>query len=144
VDESGKALLCDFGLCRIRYEISRTHTQVLQGGRVRFVAPELWSDQDPRRTTEASDTYSLAMTIYALGTQQSPFSQYHNDFAVVNAALSGTRPEQPDSLGGLSPRETAGLWKIMSEMWKQDPLRRPSMHLVKARFNMLFDTSNTT
>jgi serine/threonine protein kinase len=137
VDESGNALLCDFG--RIQYG----NTEVLQAGRVHFIAPELWLGQDPRRTTEASDTYSLAMMIYALGTQQRPFSEYHNDIAVMNATLSGTRPEQPESLGGLSPHETAGLWKIMSHMWKQDPLRRPSMHLVKACFNMLFDTSNT-
>ena len=142
VDESGEALICDFGLCRVRYEVSRTHTEIRQGGRVRFVAPESWSSQRPHRINEASDTYSLAMTIYALGTRLRPFSEYNHDFAVVNVVQSGTRPTQPESLGGLPPCETAELWKIMSSMWAQDPHRRPSMHLVKARFHMLFGTSD--
>jgi len=141
-DESGEALLCDFGLCRIRYEISRTHTEIRQGGRVRFVAPELWSGQRPLRINEASDTYSLAMTIYALGTHRRPLFKYDNDFAVVNAIQTGARPEQPESLGGLPPHKTEELWKIMSAMWAQDPDRRSSMHLVKARFYMLFGGSD--
>ena len=105
-DESGEALLCDFGLCRIRYEISRTYTEIRQGGRVRFVAPELWSGQRPLRINEASDTYSLAMTIYALGTHRRPLFKYDNDFTVVNAIQTGARPEEPESLGGLPPHKT--------------------------------------
>lgn len=81
------------------------------------------------------------MTIYALGTQRAPFFQYHNDYVIMSAVVKGTRPERPESLGGLSARETAELWKIMNAMWTQDPLRRPSMHLVQTRFKTLFDRS---
>lgn len=44
-----------------------------QGGRARFVAPELSAGPEKFRINEASDIYSLAMTIYALGTGLPPF-----------------------------------------------------------------------
>ena len=72
VSYTGDCLLCDFGLSRIRHEISRTHTTIHQGGQPRFIAPEIFFAIEAR-INEKSDVYSLAMTIYALGTRSPPF-----------------------------------------------------------------------
>ena len=35
------AVLCDFGFSCIRHEVTRTHTMIREGGRLRYLAPEL-------------------------------------------------------------------------------------------------------
>lgn len=47
VSRTGDCLLCDFGLSRIRHEISRTYTTIHQGDRQRFIAPEISSGLEP-------------------------------------------------------------------------------------------------
>ena len=123
---TGDCLLCDFGLSRIRHEISRTYTTIHQGGRQRFIAPEISSGLEAR-INEKSDVYSLAMTIYALGTMSLPFGHIERDLAVYRAVQEGERPQPCDSLGGLAAEETAHLWSVMERMWKQDPDCRPTV-----------------
>ena len=94
----GVALVCDFGFSRIRHEVSRTNTIIRQGGRPRFVAPELSMGHEKIRGTEASDVYSLAMTIFTLATGVTPLNDIGNVFAVVRAAEEGTRPPRFKSL----------------------------------------------
>ena len=120
----GDCLLCDFGLSRIRHEISRTHTILHQGGRQRFIAPEISSGLEAR-INEKSDVYSLAMTIYALGARSMPFGHIDQDIVVCRAAREGERPQQCDSLGRLTTEETAHLWSSMERMWSHDPRCRP-------------------
>jgi serine/threonine protein kinase len=59
VDDSGRALIGDFGLARIQDEYGVGFTQSLFSGTVRFLPPELLIDDTP--TTE-SDVHSLACT----------------------------------------------------------------------------------
>jgi len=124
VSRTGDCLLCDFGLSRIRHEISRTHTTIHQGGRQRFIAPEISSGLEARIK---SDVYSLAMTIYALGTMSLPFGHIDRDLAVYRAVQEGERPPPCDSLGGLAAEETVHLWSLIERMWKQDPDCRPTV-----------------
>lgn len=63
-----------------------------QGGRLRFVAPEIL--KGIQRVNEASDVYSLAMTIYALGTGKRPFHDIFADYAASRAAEDGKRPSR--------------------------------------------------
>ena len=96
----GQCLLCDFGLSRIKHEITRTLTIASHGGRQRFIAPEICDPEtEETRIDESSDIYSLAMTIYALGTRSVPFVGLNNGRA-RQAAVQGERPSKPDSLGG--------------------------------------------
>jgi serine/threonine protein kinase len=64
VEEYGRALLCDFGLTRIKADItSRTRTMgdtVVSGSR-NWMAPELLLGSLPRTP---SDVYSFGMTLY--------------------------------------------------------------------------------
>ena len=119
-------MLYDFGLSRIRHEISRTHTTIHQGGRERFLAPEIASGTE-WRINEKSDIYSLAMTIYALGTKSFPFQHTDRDIAACRVAREGERPQKLSSLGGLTMEETEPLWTLMERMWNHDPECRPAV-----------------
>jgi serine/threonine protein kinase len=112
-------LLCDFGLSRIRHEISRTHTIIHTGGRYRFIAPEIYSGEETC-VNERSAIYSLAMTIYALGTKSLPFGDL-NELAAAHEAAKGKRPSKQDSLGGLNAEDTQLLWSLVERMWDQEP-----------------------
>ena len=126
VSRTGDCLLCDFGLSRIRHEISRTHTTILQGGRARFIAPEIWFGEEDR-INESSDIYSLAMTIYALGTRSVPLAHIRGDAAACRVAREGERPQKPVSLGGLTINEIELIWPLMEKMWSSIPHLRPTV-----------------
>ncbi|KAJ7853032.1 kinase-like domain-containing protein, partial [Mycena olivaceomarginata] len=64
VEDSGRALLCDFGLVRIKADItSRTHigSDTAVPGSRNWIAPELLSGSLPR---PPSDIYAFGMTLY--------------------------------------------------------------------------------
>lgn len=128
VNEEGTVQLCDFGLSRIRYEITRTQTAIRAGGRLRFLSPELTlgDDDGAFRTNEASDIYAFAMTIYSLGTQGSPFKEMANEWAAAQAAQQKRRPSLPSSLGGMDEKRSGRLMDIITAMWNHDPHLRPS------------------
>lgn len=65
-------------MSRIRHAISRTLTSRRDGGRSRYVAPELEAGM-VLSSTEPSDIYSFAMTIIALGTGVKPFFDIERD-----------------------------------------------------------------
>lgn len=121
IDIGGNALLCDFGFSRIRHEVTRTHTRIREGGHLRFLAPELTLGQEKFRTTQESDIYSLAMTFLALVTLAPPFAEYDREYAAMNAAHQGIRPQRPEFF-----KDTVDhLWCFMGRMWNQEPSERP-------------------
>ena len=125
IDARGKALLCDFGFSRIRHEVTRTHTRIREGGQTRFLAPELTLGQKEKfRTTQESDIYSLAMTFLALVALAPPFAEYDNEYAAMNAAQRGIRPQRPEF--STFPKDTVDqLWCFMERMWDKEPSERP-------------------
>jgi serine/threonine protein kinase len=124
--------LCDFGFSRIRHEVTRTHTNIREGGRLRFLAPELSGGQESFRTTTASDVYSLAMTFFNLSTLCLPLEEHYNEWAAADAARQGQRPQMVDT-----PRFLAGyfsmLWDLMMMMWEHDQSARPTAATVTQR-----------
>lgn len=125
IDSSGQALLCDFGLSRIRHEVTRTFTFIRSGGRELFVAPELSADDDPR-PDEAGDIYTFAMTILKLGTGANPFSgEFKNERVALREAQQGRRPRRPATFGGLPNAPFDTLWSLMEKMWAHNPAERP-------------------
>lgn len=126
IDIRGQALLCDFGLSRIRHGITRTYTCIRTGGRSLFIPPELSYQAEPR-SNECGDIYTFTMAILKLGTGANPFKgEYRNDFEAVAMAHNGWRPRKPFlTLGGLRYALFDGLWAFMERMWAHDPARRP-------------------
>ncbi|KAF8296967.1 kinase-like protein [Clavulina sp. PMI_390] len=143
LDGSGHPLLCDFGLCRIRHEVSRTRTMRQEGGRIRFLAPELSSSLEGQfRTTPASDIFSLAMTLLNIWTGEMPFAEVRNEWQVASRVNQGMRPNR---LGGmlLSPYLNSTLWTLLEEMWAQKPNKRPSSDNVSLRLERVFNTDGS-
>ena len=126
IDTDGTPKLCDFGLSRIKHEITRSQTSIDEGGYMTHMAPELW-ETEVFRTTPESDVFSFAITIYELGTQSSPFAHItKNEYAVARLIQIRRRPDQPINLAGLSPGISAHLWALIEQMWEHDHTRRPS------------------
>ncbi|KAF8309876.1 kinase-like protein, partial [Clavulina sp. PMI_390] len=133
ITASGHALICDFGLSRIRHDITRTHTTLNQGGRLRFIAPELSRGPEQFRSNEASDVYSLAMTIYSLGVCKVPLWDTANDRQAVKLLEEGKRPgydldlqsvTDVERFGGLEDSSNLKLWSLLRQMWVHDPAER--------------------
>ncbi|KAF8313209.1 kinase-like protein [Clavulina sp. PMI_390] len=134
IDINGKGILCDFGLSRFKHEVTRTATNITEGGKYRYMAPELLSSS-PRhkfRTTPASDCYAFAMTILELATLKKPFAEFNNEQAAFSAAQTGIRPERPTwrTFGSLSEQRVDMLWDLLKQMWDENPSNRPSMYHV--------------
>ncbi|KAF8311136.1 kinase-like protein [Clavulina sp. PMI_390] len=130
LDEKGHPYLCDFGLSRIRHEVTRTRTKQQAGGMARFLAPELTDTMfDKFRTTWQSDVHSLAMLSLNMWTGERPFSHIDLEWRVCEALVKGERPKRPgDTSRRVDLPRLAGdaFWKLLVEMWAQKPTERPT------------------
>ncbi|KAF8308007.1 kinase-like protein [Clavulina sp. PMI_390] len=143
VDRFENALLSDFGLSRIKHEQTRTSTGIIEGGKDRYIAPELMP-KPPHfkwRTTAASDCYAFAMTILELASLRKPFMEYEQGSDARYAAEHRKRPMRPalELFGKLSEGIFDLLWCLLMEMWDHDPTKRPAMKLV---WNRLINMSS--
>ncbi|KAF8313252.1 kinase-like protein [Clavulina sp. PMI_390] len=136
IDADGNGLLSDFGLSRIKHEQTRTATNIVEGGKYRYMAPELLSSLDRKfRTTPASDCYAFAMTILELATLEKPFAEFENERAAFAAAEHGVRPQRPaqEKFGGPNAEAADLIWALLTEMWDEQPGKRPTMYMVNCR-----------
>ncbi|KAF8313233.1 kinase-like protein, partial [Clavulina sp. PMI_390] len=137
IDAEGNGLLSDFGLSRFKHELTRTTTNIAEGGKYRYMAPELLSASSDYkfRTTPASDCYAFAMTILELATLQKPFAEFDNERAAFSAAERGIRPVRPAAKTFQIPEEQVidPLWHLLTEMWEGEPDKRPTMFKVNCR-----------
>jgi serine/threonine protein kinase len=134
IDDYGNPLLCDFGLSRIQHEVTRTFTSIMEGGKYRFLAPELFSGIDQKfRTSCASDCYAFAMTILEMATLQRPFAEFDNEMSASRAAERGQRPRRPEDMGDLPKEAADALWALLGKMWAHDPEERPGLDIAETR-----------
>jgi serine/threonine protein kinase len=138
IDRFGNALLCDFGLSRIRHEVTRTFTIIREGGRPRFLAPELSIGEEKFRTSPASDIFSLSMTFLSIWTREVPFAELPNSRKVEAAIRKGRRPEKPADDIDLPPEMEQEFWLLLTEMWSHDAASRPPSHDVQSRLETIF------
>jgi len=115
-------------------EQSRSQTDLRFGGKLRYAAPELAMGSGQSRTNEASDIYSLAMTIYALASLEHPFSDIKIAHEAASTARSGKRPAKPHEMRLLDARQTEYLWPVLEKMWSQEPEHRLSVVQVEDEF----------
>lgn len=134
IDDDGNPFLCDFGLSRIQHEVTRTFTSIVEGGKYRFLAPELYSGMDQKfRTSRASDCYAFGMTILEMATLQRPFAEFDNEMSASRAAERGQRPRRPEDMGDLPCEAADALWALLVKMWAHDPEERPGLDVVETR-----------
>lgn len=133
IDAYYSALLSDFGLSRIRHDITRTHTTIREGGRLRFLAPELSGGASEKfRTSSSSDIFSFSLTILNTWTVEVPFPE-HNDWAAAAAMRENQRPSRPATNIGLPSETEQDLWLLLVDMWAHDASSRPSTEDVHSR-----------
>ncbi|KAJ7263394.1 kinase-like domain-containing protein [Mycena rebaudengoi] len=135
VEEFGRALLCDFGLARIKADItSRTRSlsdTVVSGSR-NWMAPELLSGSLPRMP---SDIYAFGMTVYELYTGEIPLSGIlYGDF-IEMVFKFGARPLRPE--GDECPRMNDGIWDLAEQCWNKDPKAQPTASQVHDTIQVL-------
>ena len=138
IDAFGNAFLCDFGFSRIRHEITRTLTNIREGGRMRFLAPELLTGPERFRTSPASDIFSLSMTFFSIWARTPPFGELSNERRAGRYIRSGRRPEKPGTEIGLPPGMEKEFWQLIVDMWAHEPLSRPLTDDVQRRLEAIF------
>jgi len=97
VSNTSGYLLCDFGLSRIKHELSLTSKATCQDGHYRFVAPEMPFGELESRLDQRPDIYSLAMTVYTLG--RTPLQRYDRAWRMSRGSQREGPPKH-DSLAG--------------------------------------------
>ncbi|KAF8324082.1 kinase-like protein, partial [Clavulina sp. PMI_390] len=139
INELGDPYVCDFGLSRIRHEVTRTHTMIFEGGRARFLAPELSAGWTERfRTSRESDVFALAMTFLTAWTAKPPFSEVKNEKKAASYIQKGRRPKRCQSAGGFLRPNTATFWTFLEGMWAQEPSARLSAEAVLDGLTQIF------
>ncbi|KAF8301351.1 kinase-like protein, partial [Clavulina sp. PMI_390] len=136
IDKSGIPILCDFGLGRIHHNISRIHTKHEAGGKLWFVAPEVW---ESTRSTKKSDVFSLAMTYLNAWTAQPPFFELDQGWRVASALSEGLRPMLPTKSVALDPAGKGDFWELLKHMWTQEPSNRPTSDYVLMHLEQIFN-----
>ncbi|KAJ7705640.1 hypothetical protein B0H16DRAFT_1439476 [Mycena metata] len=130
VERSGRALLCDFGLSRMKADAtSRTaHTGNTRiAGSRNWMAPELLAGSLPKIP---SDVYAFGMTLFELYTDELPLANIdHTDFIELVFRL-GVRPTRPDTDD--VPKLTDSLWTLAEKCWLQDAKSRPTAGQIHA------------
>ncbi|KAF7362565.1 Kinase-like protein [Mycena venus] len=124
VDGSTRALLCDFGLARIKADTTARsaskETYPASGSR-NWMAPELLTGSTPR---VASDVYAFGMTLYELYTNEIPLVMVAYGDYIELVVRSGIRPQRPDPHE--CPRLKDPLWELAQSCWAGDAKARPT------------------
>ena len=113
---------------------------ILEGGRLRFLAPELSGGLTANfRTTQASDMFALAMTFLNVWTREPPFGEIRNEVKVASNYRKGYRPKRSNvEVGIVGVKEN--FWALLVAMWAQKPADRPSSAVVYRDLGKIFHT----
>ncbi|KAJ6552329.1 kinase-like protein, partial [Mycena vulgaris] len=155
VDVSERALLCDFGLARIKADLTslsnRQGDSVMMGSR-NWMTPELFTGSPVR---PPSDVYAFGMTIYEVGgsslpwvldlicvfrlhTAENPMSHVaYGDFVEVVFRL-GVRPRRPEPED--FPKLTDPVWSLAESCWAMDAKSRPTSQRIHNTITNIIST----
>jgi serine/threonine protein kinase len=138
IDLYGKPLICDFGFSRIHHEVTRTLTNIREGGKYRFLAPELLEGPEKFRTSAATDVFSLSMLYFNLWARQPPFAHLSNELAAATAIRSGERPSRPTDDLGFPFKTMESFWLLIQRMWANKADHRPATEEVQLHLEAIF------
>jgi serine/threonine protein kinase len=127
MDDSAKAVLCDFGLSRVKSDVTtrtaRVNTTPLVGSR-NWMAPERLVRGTLRKPC---DVYSFGMTVYEIYSNEVPLDHLsHLSYSeVVNVVVhQDIRPERPEDDGSVQLHDV--IWELAECCWKKDAATRPT------------------
>ena len=129
ISHSGRAKLCDFGYSAINlastslstrsrrsHNTTSTQSKRLRNTTLAWSAPEMLYENNPVPCSKKTDMYSYGMTLWEIGTRKIPFSEEHNEFAVLRR-ISNNRQES------LKDIPQGGLKALIKRCWEK-PERR--------------------
>ncbi|KLO05503.1 kinase-like protein [Schizopora paradoxa] len=135
IDANGRAVITDFGLARVKEEVSEItgdqHTSLFAGS-TRWMAPELVLAQVEDDSTKRmplstkSDVYAFASVCLEVLTGHVPYPHRKNDHAVTIDVMRGIKPSRGTTCL-VDVEKTSSLWAIMDLCWDENPLARPNM-----------------
>ncbi|KAI5120728.1 hypothetical protein M0805_006434 [Coniferiporia weirii] len=139
VDQSGKPLICDFGVSRILI-VSQTLAgltlpECLAGlGTTRWMARELlnYDPDNPNiivSNTKETDIWSYGMTLYELLAKEIPYAYIEANHHVLIAITKGALPKKPHSFISWSS-SFKDMWAICERCWKRVPGERPVINQI--------------
>ncbi|KAJ7020515.1 hypothetical protein C8F04DRAFT_1050769 [Mycena alexandri] len=125
VESTGRALLCDFGLARLKADAdSRTLTTMdvtpVLGSR-NWMAPELLTGG---RYRMPADIYAFGMTVYELYTDENPLLSIPYGEFIDLVVHRGVRPERPEADEGREMSDE--LWEVATRCWASNTSDRPT------------------
>ncbi|KDQ14059.1 hypothetical protein BOTBODRAFT_175166 [Botryobasidium botryosum FD-172 SS1] len=124
ISDTGRALLCDFGLSKLQSVDSKTPKSIEFAGTARWMAPELLNESNKKTAT--ADVYAFGMTITEIYTGMVPYHQIENVTDVIIKVIGGHRPDRPSKKFRLKD----DMWAIAERCWRHDPNERPQMDAV--------------
>ncbi|RGB36420.1 hypothetical protein C1646_666995 [Rhizophagus diaphanus] len=74
--------------------------------------------------TKASDIYSVAILLWEISSEQSPFVNYNDDYSLAMDIVSGMKPK---ILSGTSSKYK----ELMEQCWDADPTKRPDIYIIR-------------
>lgn len=126
--EDGVAMLTDFGISHAHGDISITSTGLMTGTPA-YLAPEIAHGAP---SSEASDVYSLAATLYMAVEGNPPFGTDQNAIALLHRVAS--EPVPP-------PKNAGPLASLLMQMMARRPDERPTMVEVANAFSAVLPGS---
>ncbi|ORX40883.1 hypothetical protein BD324DRAFT_647787 [Kockovaella imperatae] len=137
LDDDGKAILCDFGLSKIKLDMvtkSKPDSPMrsAMGGTMRWQSPERLSGA---ALSYKDDVYAFAITICELFMDQVPYG-YVDDFLLRKSILKGQRPLKPPGM----PDE---LYKICQKCWAASAPDRPSFSVLSKMLAKIYTPAKT-
>jgi len=129
IDDNEKAVLCDFGLSRVKDDITShtvRHTTKLGTATVtrssNWMAPERLSGGLLKKP---SDIYAFGMVVYEIYTNKDPFHYIttHSDFLrrVLDANEKPKKPGEDEA-----PKMEDDIWELAQGCWVKEPRLRPT------------------
>ena len=121
---NGQIKIADFGLSKIRDEISSNSSRVL--GHTAYVDPQCFQDEEYTRN-EKSDIYALGVLFWELTSGKPPFENVKS-YLIPMRIKNGNRENAIDG----TPSEYI---KLYTQCWDEDPEKRPTMEFILASLN---------
>ncbi len=120
LDDQYKAKLADFGLAKVRSEISSRHSAQSGGakGTTQWMAPEIFSSLNPEYTTK-TDIFSYGIVLWELAAHEYPYKNANPNVVPV-LVMQGLRETFP--LG--TPERYA---QLAQQCWDGAPDKRPTV-----------------
>jgi len=138
IDDCWNAVLCDFGLSRVKAD---TTSQAMTSVAESFVGTRNW--MAPERLLggtlkKPNDIYSLGMTIFEIFTNEVPLADVNYGDFIELVAKQDIRPEQPDAES--APHLSDAIWEIAEQCWVKETERRPTAEEVSGAILRIMET----